>query len=157
MIRSTLVALVATLAATAVAKPPLQVLAGPGTRLEPTRIAWIKKVNGQISMTSEWMPYSSFSDRAIPGGCLFDCYGRDWTLAATGAADGPFNGCIPVGSRYYFGAAAHNFHWQDDLLLHRNGDVTEFDWAWYNGRTARRPTWTSSYLSVTAIWQAAPR
>ena len=131
------------MAAVASAKPPLQVLEGPGTRLQPVSIGTVKKVNGVITATSPMMPYGSFSDRAIPSHCLFDCYGRDWTAAATGIPDGPFGGCIAVGSRYYFGAAADNFHWQDDLLIKHYGVgnglgdgtrwATNFDLTWYNG------------------------
>jgi len=125
------------MAAVASAKPPLQTLGNP-TKVDPVRVAGIKKVNGVISMTTEWMPYSSFSNRAIPSGCLFDDFGRDWSLAATGAPEN--NGvCLADGSRWFFGTAALNNHWQDDLLVHRNTFATEFDWGWSWNPVAASP------------------
>ncbi len=123
MNRCTKIALVAgcTFSAVTSAKPPLQTLQ-VGARIDPIRVATVQKVNGVVSMTSGWMDYGSFSNRAIPSGCLFDDFGRDWSLAATG---------VPAGCGYlYSGPAGLNNHWQDDLLKHRNSFATEFDWAW---------------------------
>ncbi len=93
-----------------------------GVRIDPVRIASMAKIDGRYVMTSDWVPYGGFSGREIPSGCLFDCFGRDWSLAATG---------VPLGCpRYSLGSSYNLPNCNDDMSQHRNGRVTEFDWAW---------------------------
>lgn len=119
------------MAAVASAKPPLQV-SGPGVKIDPVRIAKVKKdATGKVTMLTDWIAYDGFANRAIPSGCLFDCFGRDWSIAATGAPENP-SGCIANGSRWFFGTTALNNNWLDDMTSFRKTTATELDigWSW---------------------------
>lgn len=103
-------------------QPPVRAVVGEGIRVDPVRIASMEKLDGRYVMTSDWIPYGGFTERQVDSGCLFDCFGRNWGPGSNGA---PLGSC----GRYFFGTSAHMPNSNDDMSKHRNGRVTEFDWA----------------------------
>ncbi len=137
------------MAVVASAKPPLQV-SGPGVKIDPVRIAKVKKdATGKVTMLTDWISYGGFSDRAIPSGCLFDGFGRDWSLAATGAPENP-SGCMTGGngSRWYFGDTFINPNWLDDMTSFRKTTATHMDIAWFWGPAAPTQMFLFYFLST---------
>lgn len=138
-------------AATAVAKPPMQ-LAEKGIFVQPQKIAPAKVVNGKI-VVGEWQDYNAVSTRADKGVYYsFDCFSGycvstgeypNKINAGQGAAKGDTRfpgdtGCGMGSSRWYYGGSYVNALTVDDVQANGCFDqggnaVDSLDFAWYWG------------------------
>ncbi len=138
-------------AATAVAKPPMQ-LADHGIFVQPTKVAPAKVVNGKIVL-GEWQDYNGASTRGSKAVFYsFDCF-EAYTISANeypnranggqGAAQGdtrfPGDTVCGLGSaRWYFGPSYVNPLTAEDVQTNGCFDqggaaVDSLDFAWYWG------------------------
>ncbi|NUQ51457.1 MAG: hypothetical protein HUU19_02020 [Phycisphaerales bacterium] len=158
-------------AATAVAKPPLQ-LAEKGIYVAPQKIAPAKMVNGKI-VVGEWQDYSTTSTRGVKGVYYtFDCF--DGYVVSDGSYPNLANGgqgavkgdtrfpgdnsttCAFGSSRWYFGTTYTNALTVDDVDAHGCFDdggsaVDSLDLGWWWGAPTSTPaTCVISFFTTDA-------
>ncbi len=125
---------------------------GTANKVEPVRVAKIQRnADGTIRFLTNWIDYSDLN-RSERGAATprFDAFGltQGATLDTTDGDDAPVgntlcDGSVPFGSRWWFGAAAHNPNSADDMKLD-DGNATDggtlerwdMAWAWTNGTGA---------------------
>jgi hypothetical protein len=128
----------------ALAKPPIE-MARPGVQVEPISVAKVMKVNGQIVLAGDWMPYTGgFGSRSAPLNTpFFDSFGREPGTAPTGGAGTQCPvGCTTQwgdlhtddGTRWYFGSAYHNPNTIEDMqdcACPPSSVISEIDLGWF--------------------------
>lgn len=127
----------------AIRNPPLH--ASPGPQIEPIAVAKVKRVNGQIVLDGEWIPYGFEGRKA--GGVLpvFDCFGRSpipflSQHIGTNSVYGPMSCVGPNGTtnddgtRYFYTPPYTNANMIDDMQDVRcppGTAISEVELAWY--------------------------
>lgn len=125
-------------------KPALQ--QAEGMKVNPTRMAQVKVVDGKVQMVGGWVDCNNFGSR-VDESCLWDGFGRQWGAGSTGTPEeDPSSACALGGSRWFFGDGYLNPYTEDDVVGAGSGALASIDGGWYWNPAAGSGTCLLFYL-----------
>jgi hypothetical protein len=136
----------------ALGAPPVPQTAKP-VKVDPIKLATVRRVDGQIVRTSEWIPYTGNSTRET-GTLAFDSFQTDDSHAPVGGTECGLPG---DGYRWYGGADYQSLATAEDMMFDGSqfsgGTINEYSLAWAYQPQEAYPTPDISFVILVFCYE----